>query len=88
MAQNTDTAWLSFYLRDHMAAATAGVDLFDRVARGHSDDDVRTQVARPSAQVKQDHTSLSRIMTNLGSRQCWRNGAPSVASIFIRWSFS
>lgn len=68
MTQNTDTAWLSFYLRDHMAGATAGVNLFDRVARGHSDYEVRTQVARLCAQVQQDRTSLSRIMTTLGIR--------------------
>lgn len=70
MTQNIDNSeWLPFYLRDHMAGATAGVNLFDRVASGHSDYEVRTQVARLASQVRQDRSDLGTIMTALGIRQ-------------------
>lgn len=68
MNTSDSSPWLPYYLRDHMAGATAGVNLFDRVARGHSDYEVRTRVAQLRAQVTQDRTSLSRIMTDLGIR--------------------
>ncbi len=69
MTQDTSTVWLPFYLRDHMAGATAGVNLFRRVAGGHSDYEVRTQVARLSTQIQQDRSALGKIMTDLGIRQ-------------------
>ncbi len=69
MTQNTDTSWLAFYLRDHMALATAGVNLFARVADGHSEPDVRAQVARLGVQVRQDRSALAQVMTDLGIRQ-------------------
>lgn len=69
MTQDTSAQWLPFYLRDHMAGATAGVNLFGRVAGGHSDYEVRTQVARLGTQVQQDRSALGKIMTDLGIRQ-------------------
>ncbi len=70
MTQTIDNSeWLPFYLRDHMAGATAGVNLFDRVAGGHSDHGVRAQVALLSGEVDQDRRALGRIMVALGMRQ-------------------
>lgn len=70
MTQDIHTGqWLPFYLRDHMAGATAGVNLFDRVAGGHGDHGVRAQIAQLRAEIDQDRQALGRIMTTLGIRQ-------------------
>lgn len=70
MTQDIHTGqWLPFYLRDHMAGATAGVNLFDRVAGGHGDHGVRAQIAQLRAEIDQDRMALGRIMAALGIRQ-------------------
>ncbi len=69
MTANTDTSWVAFYLRDHMALATAGVNLFARVADGHSKPHVRAQVARLGEQMREDRSVLAQVMTDLGVRQ-------------------
>jgi hypothetical protein len=56
---------LSTYLNDHLTGATAGVDLFRRVADSHGDADVRAAVGRMCAQVEEDRESLLAIMRRL-----------------------
>lgn len=69
MTTDQSSEWLPYYLRDHLAGATAGVNLFERVASGHSDSEVRTEVARLRTQVQQDRDTLAGIMVDLGIRQ-------------------
>lgn len=69
MRQEAIYRWLPFYLRDHMAGARAGVNLFDRVARGHSHQQVRTQIAIMHDEIEQDSRALRTIMEDLGIRR-------------------
>lgn len=69
MSQEAIYTWLPFYLRDHMAGARAGVNLFDRVARGHSHQQVRTQIAIMHDEIEQDSRALRAIMEDLGIRR-------------------
>lgn len=69
MSQASTTEWLPFYLRDHMAGATAGLNLFDRVSRNHSHARVRTEVARLREEIRDDREELRSIMNDLGVRQ-------------------
>ena len=69
MSQEATHEWLQYYLRDHFAGAAAGVNLFDRVARGHSDSRVRAQVARMHNEVAQEQQILRSIMAELDVRR-------------------
>lgn len=69
MTTDQSSEWLPYYLRDHLAGATAGVNLFDRVAGGHSDSQVRAKVAGLRTQVQQDRDTLAGMMVDLGIRQ-------------------
>lgn len=69
MSQEATHEWLPFYLRDHMAGARTGVNLFDRVAHGHSNPQVRTQIAALGEEVEQDCQALQVIMSDLGVRR-------------------
>lgn len=69
MSAEDESDWLPFYLRDHYAGASAGVQLFDRVASGHSDEAIRAEVARIRDEVSEDRSSLGSMMGALGVRQ-------------------
>ncbi|NYJ75670.1 hypothetical protein [Allobranchiibius huperziae] len=69
MSASDESDWLPFYLRDHFAGATAGVQLFDRVANGHSDETVREEVAQLRVEVGEDRSALGSMMTALRIRQ-------------------
>ena len=69
MSQEATHEWLQYYLRDHFAGAAAGVNLFDRVARGHSDPQVRAQVARMHNEVVQERQILRSVMAELDVRR-------------------
>jgi hypothetical protein len=60
--------WLTIYLQDHYAGATAGSRLFRRVADSHSDPRVRQVVGALAAQVEKDQRSLAKIMRSLKIR--------------------
>jgi hypothetical protein len=60
--------WLTIYLQDHYAGATAGSRLFRRVAGSHSDPRVRQVVGALAAQVEKDQRSLAKIMRSLKIR--------------------
>ncbi len=69
MSEKPGQVWLPFYLRDHLAGATAGVNLFERVADGHRDPRVRREVRRLGIEVKQDRDDLKSVMGALRIRQ-------------------
>ena len=69
MSQRATHEWLPFYLRDHRAGARAGVNLFARVASGHSHQQVRSLVAGMREEVDLDCQTLRIIMECLGVRQ-------------------
>ena len=69
MSASDESDWLPFYLRDHYAGASAGVQLFDRVAGGHSDASIRAEVAQIRTEVSDDKTALGSMMGALGIRQ-------------------
>ena len=57
---------ITTYLKDHHAGATAGLEVFDRVASSHSDLQVREAVAAIAREVREDRQSLEEIMQTLG----------------------
>lgn len=69
MSQETTHEWLQYYLRDHFAGATAGVNLFARVSRGHSNPQVRTEVGSIYKEVVQEREILRAILSDLGIRR-------------------
>ena len=56
---------LATYLNDHLMGASAGVDLFRRVAGGYSDHDTRGQLSELADEVADDRDSLLVIMAQL-----------------------
>lgn len=50
------------YLQDHHAGSAAGVDAFQRIAKGHSDPAVREAVTRIAVEVEADQAALESIM--------------------------
>ncbi len=68
MSQKPTNEWLPYYLRDHMAGATAGVNFFGRVASGHSHPQVRAQVAEIHKEVEKERQTLRAILVSLGIR--------------------
>ncbi|MFJ4634971.1 hypothetical protein ACIP69_04745 [Streptomyces hygroscopicus] len=58
--------WLGIYLNDHLAAATAGIGLARRMARGHRRSAYGGELARLTAELIQDRRSLLRCMASLG----------------------
>jgi hypothetical protein len=57
---------LGVYLNDHLAGATAGLELFRRAAQGERRREDGGPLAELSRQVEQDRDSLVQIMTDLG----------------------
>lgn len=57
---------LGIYLNDHLAGATAGVDLFHRAAGAHQGSAVGTTLEQLAAEVAEDRGSLREMMTVLG----------------------
>lgn len=57
---------LGIYLNDHLAGATAGVDLFRRAAGAHRGSQVGETLDRLAAEVAEDRGSLQDMMAALG----------------------
>jgi hypothetical protein len=66
--QKLDHKWLAIYLQDHYAGATAGLNLFRRVAGSHSDPKARRVVADLTVQVDKDRRELRKVMRTLKIR--------------------
>ncbi|MBT2481470.1 hypothetical protein [Streptomyces sp. ISL-94] len=56
---------LGIYLNDHLAGATAGVDLMQRSAKSHQDSPLGPQLERLAREGAQDRESLKEIMRSL-----------------------
>ena len=61
------TEMLHAYMHDHHAGAAAGVDLFRRVASGHSDAHTREVVGRLGEQTAEDKRELEQLMRLVGT---------------------
>lgn len=59
---------LGGYLQNHWAAATAGVALFRRVGRTHSDAAIADEVSAMAGEIAEDRESLRSIMESVGVR--------------------
>ncbi|MDJ0386052.1 hypothetical protein [Streptomyces sp. G-G2] len=57
---------LGLYLNDHLAGATAGVDLLKRTAKSHRGGPLGPQLERLAREVAQDRASLKEMMRSLG----------------------
>lgn len=58
---------LHAYLQHHWAGSSAGVAMFERVARSHSDTDVATRVRRLATEVDEDREQLRQIIVATGA---------------------
>jgi hypothetical protein len=58
---------LGIYLNDHLAAATAGLELARRAAASHRGSDTGERLARFAADVAADRSALRSIMAALGA---------------------
>jgi hypothetical protein len=65
-AQDADPALLGIYLNDHLAGATAGLELFRRAAGSHASTSAGAALTRLTAEVEADRDSLLGIMRALG----------------------
>jgi hypothetical protein len=57
---------LAIYLADHLAAATAGVELVRRAARNNGASTLGTSLQKLSADIEDDRRALQRIVAQLG----------------------
>ena len=58
---------IATYLRDHHMGASGGVELFERVAEGHSDPAVREAVERIRQQVVEERQTVEEILDRVGA---------------------
>jgi hypothetical protein len=61
-----DSELLPIYLNDHLAGATAGLELARRALRSNSQNDYGPPLARLAAEIEEDRKSLLSIMATLG----------------------
>jgi hypothetical protein len=59
-------AMLGIYLNDHLAGATAGSELANRMARSHRGQEQGEALNRLAAEIAQDRSALLTIMASLG----------------------
>lgn len=57
---------LGIYLNDHLAGATAGVELAHRMARSHSGPEAASTMRSLAAEIARDRSALRDIMAGLG----------------------
>ncbi|MEV7406146.1 hypothetical protein AB0N93_38010 [Streptomyces sp. NPDC091267] len=65
-ASDAGTDLLAIYLNDHLAGATAGLELFRRAAENQEVSHGDTTLADLAQQVEEDRGALTQIMTALG----------------------
>lgn len=71
---------LHVYLQDHHAGSAAGLDLFRRVADGHSRPEVASAVGVIADEVEQDQQSLEQLMSAVGARPSLAKDVPARAA--------
>jgi hypothetical protein len=57
---------LEIYLGDHLAAATAGVELVRRAARNNAGNDYGAALGAVGAEIEEDRRTLQRVVHSLG----------------------
>jgi hypothetical protein len=62
----TDDRLLGIYLNDHLAGATAGLELAKRIAGAHKDEVYGDTLAELAAEIGEDRESLLEIMATVG----------------------
>jgi hypothetical protein len=67
-AAGRPSRWLAIYLRNHEAAASAGTDLFARMARSQADRPWGPTLADVADDVAQDLLALRRLLRSRGVR--------------------
>ncbi|MFJ3091440.1 hypothetical protein [Streptomyces sp. NPDC086838] len=65
-ASDAGTDLLAIYLNDHLAGATAGLELFTRAAKSQDGEHADPALADLAQQVEEDRGSLTEIMAALG----------------------
>jgi hypothetical protein len=64
-AAQSDPALLGIYLNDHLAGATAGLELFRRAAGAHASTDAAPVLTRLVTEIEEDREALLGIMKRL-----------------------
>jgi hypothetical protein len=72
------TKHLSIYLQDHLAGATAGVNLARRCAKHAAGTHAESDLTQVAAEIEADRDSLRRILSYVGVQ-------PSRAKIIMAW---
>jgi hypothetical protein len=63
---STERGLVGIYLNDHLAGATAGLELFRRAARAHAGTPIGTELTALTAEIEQDREALIVMMRALG----------------------
>jgi hypothetical protein len=61
-----DRGLVGIYLNDHLAGATAGLELFRRAARGNADTEIGAELGRLAEEIDEDRAALIEMMRALG----------------------
>ncbi len=64
-----DGKLLGLYMSDHLTGATAGLSRIERMAEAFADTPVSADIARVSAEIRQERDFLQGLMGDLGVRQ-------------------
>jgi hypothetical protein len=64
-SSESDPSLLGIYLNDHLAGATAGLELFRRAAGGHASTDAAATLDRLAREIEEDRDALLGIMKSL-----------------------
>ena len=77
--------YLSIYLQDHLAGATAGVNLARRVSNHNEGTPAGRRLEQVAHEIEADRDTLGRFMAELGVRPSWtKNAAAWVAERLSR----
>jgi hypothetical protein len=77
--------YLSIYLQDHLAGATAGVNLAKRASKHNEGTPAGRRLEQVAHEIEADRDTLARFMAELGVRPSWtKNAAAWVAERLSR----
>jgi hypothetical protein len=69
MGEATDDKRLAIYLNDHLAGATVGVELVQRIAGSNRGTPLGNMLDRLTVEVREDRDTLERLMEQVGAGQ-------------------
>jgi len=80
---------LDVYLTDHLAGATAGVNLAQMAAQEHRSDEHGAFFGEIASEIKADHDRLEQLIDDLGSdRSATKNAAAEIGSKLMAPKFT